>query len=48
MIRYDLGLPISVVTVGMGVIEQIKQNIALAWLRPLAQPERKKLKEAMA
>lgn len=48
LIRYALGLPISVAIVGMGSVAQLKQNVAAARMAPLAEAERKTLERAMA
>ena len=48
LIRYALGLPISVAVVGMGSLDQLKQNIAAARMTPFGEAERKELEKAMA
>jgi hypothetical protein len=49
LVRYALGLPISVAIVGMGSLEQLKQNVRAARdLAPLTEAERKDLESLMA
>lgn len=48
LIRYALGLPISVAIVGMGSLEQLRQNIAAAKMAPLTIAERLDVEKAMA
>jgi len=49
LIRYALGLPVSAAIVGMGSLEQLKQNIHAARdLAPLTEAERKELENKMA
>jgi aryl-alcohol dehydrogenase-like predicted oxidoreductase len=47
LIRYVLGLPISVAVVGMSSLEQLRINVAAARQTPLDQAERKALEARM-
>jgi aryl-alcohol dehydrogenase-like predicted oxidoreductase len=49
LVRYALGLPVSVTVVGMASIEQLRANVAAASaLAPLTAAERAELEKAMA
>ena len=47
LVRYVLGLPISVAVVGMSSLEQLRINVAAARQAPLDEKQRKMLEVSM-